>query len=51
MVQGEDSHHLGRSPGKKAGNIPKGQDYWEGYQFGDLDTKEQDKDYAARTGV
>lgn len=27
----------------------EGQEYWEGYQVGDLDTKEQDKDYAART--
>lgn len=29
----------------------EGQEYWEGYQAGDLNTKEQDEDYAARTGV
>lgn len=41
-VQGDESHHLGRSPGgkKRQDLFLEGQEYWEGYQAGDLNTKE-----------
>lgn len=36
---------------ENAGNSPRKLKYWEGYQVGGVDIKEQVKDCTARTGV